>query len=223
MNVSEKKLEVKCFYENFDFNCAYRKRFLYLNAVDSYISTLKKNPSLLDLGAGNGERTNRIAKKMNAQVTTVDIAVSSYESCKKNSFVSYQENIESFCIKNTFDIITCLWSVMGYVNTYNTLKNVKSMLATDGVFFFDVNVRYNIAEYGLYNCARNLLSDFFVRSSGFEIGGCKVYLFNYWELDGILKKIGFKYKKIYLNYSTGKRTCVFMGQLLYICTHDLVE
>ena len=223
MNVSEKNLEVKCFYESCDLDQVRTKRSAYLNAVDNYIYANCKSPFILDVGSGDGLRIRKIAERLNANVTTIDITNKSFVDCCELGFNAYQDDIENFCINRFFDVITCLWSVLGYVNPVYSLKNMKAMLAKDGVLFFDVNVRYNFAEYGTYNCLRNMLIDLFKCPSRFPIGGCDVYLFDYWELDSILLNLGFKFKKVYLNYSNGQKTNIFFGQLLYICTHDLGE
>lgn len=224
MTVSENKLKVKCFYESFDLDRASAKRSFYLNAVDNYIYSNCKSPFILDIGSGNGRRIYKIAKQLNANVTTVDITNKSFIACHELGFNAYQADIENFYINKSFDVITCLWSVLSYVNPVYSLKNIKAMLAENGVLFFDVNVRYNFAEYGIYNCLKNMTIDLFKSPSRFSIGDkCDVYLFDYWELDSILLNLGFKFKKVYLNYSNGRKTNIFFGQLLYICTHDLRE
>ena len=55
-------------------------------------------------------------------------------------------------VPETFDVITCLWNVLGHVrefeNRVRAMRAMKKLLSPEGRCFIDVNHRYNARAYG---------------------------------------------------------------------------
>jgi 2-polyprenyl-3-methyl-5-hydroxy-6-metoxy-1,4-benzoquinol methylase len=138
------------------------QRITFLDAVDSYIvehcnSQIKVN-HYLDIGAGDGYRSMKIAEQL--QPNLMVLLDNSSEILSK---LPPQENVETvlesvidYTTDLKFDLITCLWNVLGHVGNFQDRKNVfvkvETLLSEQGVFIFDVNNRYNIAHYGNKKC-----------------------------------------------------------------------
>ena len=65
-----------------------------------------------------------------------------------------------------FDVITCLWNVLGHVPTaekrLHALSAIASLLTPNGRFFLDVNHRYNARSYGVFPTAATMDSRCFL-------------------------------------------------------------
>ena len=81
-----------------------------------------------------------------------------------------------------FEIITCLWNVLGHVREEKqrllVLAKLKGLLSERGMIFLDVSHRYNAAAYGWTKTAWRIAHDFFLRSD--KHGDVIVS----WEVDG---------------------------------------
>jgi SAM-dependent methyltransferase len=62
-----------------------------------------------------------------------------------------------------FDVITCLWNVLGHIRPSSkradVLGKLSRRLSSRGVLFVDVNHRYNIRSYGLFRTVSRYLWD----------------------------------------------------------------
>lgn len=206
-----------------------RKNFL--DAIDNYIieSCAENKPTYLDIGAGDGYRSLKISKGIKAKKTVLldnsDQILAKIES--KDNVKLVINSILDFESPIKFNLITCLWNVLGHVGDFEDRKNVfikiETLLADDGVFIFDVNNRYNIAHYGMKNVMNNINAEhqtpekagwFTLNQDGHKTN---VYVHNPFEIDSYLKDINLKVEKVeYIDYSTGeKKETFFEGQLLY--------
>lgn len=210
------------FYDDADLRFFSNQRKEYINFIDNFIVENSNGSRILDIGSGDGIRIKNIGDRIFGKITVIENNIHMCKKCKDLGIDVFCEDIESFVLPYKFDTITCLWSVLGYVkNPDAAIKNIAKMLSRDGILFIDINIRYNLLEYGFWNCLRNLIKNCFFKGAStnyFSVKGsdCFVYLFSYSELDNIFKKNGLKYKKVYINYKTGKRTIPFLGQLLYV-------
>lgn len=211
-----------------------QERSTYLSAVDNIIiPQITKKNSLLDLGSGDGVRATHIAKQ--AQILHVTLVENSHEMVKKCKQLDgarvIEESIEKIQPTNRYDVITCLWNVLGNVDSYNdrikVLNNIKSFLKEDGVFFFDVLNRYNISYYGLQNVAIAFIKDLFrdgknsnkiyTKYAGSREVIYNVHYFTHNEILKMLEESGLRLIKVYfVDYITGKqKNKIWQGQLVY--------
>jgi 2-polyprenyl-3-methyl-5-hydroxy-6-metoxy-1,4-benzoquinol methylase len=71
---------------------------------------------------------------------------------------------EEFCdTSNQFDVITCLWNVLGHVRGFEsrarTMKTMGRLLTPEGICFVDVNHRYNLRSYGVFSTVARFIRD----------------------------------------------------------------
>src|SRR5262249_6546697 len=69
------------------------------------------------------------------------------------------EDVRAGSISERFDVITCLWNVLGHVTTADkrqqALSSAAHLLSPHGLLFLDVIHRYNLRSYGVVpTCAR---------------------------------------------------------------------
>lgn len=146
-----------------------RKR--YLDSVDEL--TIARVPagsrSLLDVGAGDGKRALQIARK--AGLGEVVLLEPSGKMMKDSgSFPeTWKIRAEDLGLGNAgpanrrFDVITCLWNVVGHIRPAETrlqvIRQLGRLLSPNGLLFLDVNHRYNVGSYGLLRTAGRFLYD----------------------------------------------------------------
>lgn len=130
-----------------------------------------------------------------------------------------------------FDIITCLWNVLGHVDGNKidqALTNIYKHLSSNGLAIIDVNNRHNIKQYGKI-AIKNVIKDFFnyEYSNGdihfdMKIGEVllpsDVHVFTASEIEKLFNKNKLEIvKKKYVNYKTGKiENNKFSGQIFYV-------
>ena len=206
----------------------YRKYSLekarYLDAVDKIIigQTLNKADSMLDVGSGDGIRAIKLAKEMNINNLVLSEPSPVMVELCKNIFTGevWAVTAENLPTTNSkFDVITCLWNVIGHIpNTNNrlmALKRMHDLLKSGGVVFIDVNNRYNARSYGWGEIMKRVVYDliFPKNNKGDTIYKLKIdeqtitgmgHLFTPREINNLIKNAGFRIKKCYvLDYRTG--------------------
>jgi len=107
--------------------------------VKEIIKRFEKRPSttLLDVGCGTGEHLKYLSS--DSQCTGIDINIDMIEIAKKK--VANAEfkvaNMVDFRLEETFDVIICLFSSIGYVQNFNnlvkTLENFYKHLNEQGL------------------------------------------------------------------------------------------
>ena len=146
-------------------------RLAYLNAIDELIQARipPGSRSLLDVGAGDGRRALRIGHKLSMQ----EIVLLEPSAGMRNLFA---ENAETWQMRaeeldptkppaagRRFDVITCLWNVLGHIPTHalriRALSQLRPLLTPSGILFIDVNHRYNARRYGWPRTAVRFLRD----------------------------------------------------------------
>jgi SAM-dependent methyltransferase len=148
-----------------------QRRKRYLDSIDQL--TVARVPSgsrsLLDVGAGDGKRARRIANK--AGLSDVILLEPSAGMMKDypDSAGIWKLRAEDLGPDNAgtgnhlFDVITCLWNVLGHIRPAKTrvqvLRQLSRRLTPEGVLFLDVNHRYNLRSYGLIRTAGRFLYD----------------------------------------------------------------
>jgi 2-polyprenyl-3-methyl-5-hydroxy-6-metoxy-1,4-benzoquinol methylase len=136
--------------------------------VESHvISRLPAHPaSLLDIGAGDGSRALRIAGI--ARISKVILLepgprMASATPTNVECWSVRAEELEAGNVGQRFDVITCLWNVLGHIQgsakRIRALKNAAQLLSPVGLLFVDVIHRYNIRSYGTLATTARWLRD----------------------------------------------------------------
>lgn len=129
----------------------------YLDAVDREV--LARIPvgagSLLDIGSGDGVRALSLARRAGiATVVLSDVSAAMVQRCRalRPTAVWHAAAEELPDSDRRFDVITCLWNVLGHVEERagrrRALARMRALLQPGGRLFLDVNNRYNAAAYG---------------------------------------------------------------------------
>lgn len=212
------------------------KKAAYLEAVERIV--IQRIPpgarSLLDVGAGDGVRAVRIAQAR--QISTLVLA----EPCEAMIALCRQQPatevwpVAAEALPETsqrFDVITCLWNVLGHVSDHaarvTALQNMRRLLAENGVIFFDVNNRYNARSYGWLEIVRRIFQDLLNPSEAhgdasfdWHIDGKTIramgHVFKPGEVANLVCEAELKVNRRYVvDYQTGQQLrFVFGGQLL---------
>lgn len=215
-----------------------QKRACYLKAIDSLVVLNSKSAApidLLDIGTGDGIRLGLLLPALNVNsVTVIEPSSVLCEEAKKYLPQAVFENCdfsEANVSSNGYSHIYALWNVIGHVNDKNGFfSKIYQCLKPGGVFIFDVNNRYNIANYGFFAVAKNILKDIFkVNKRGFydlKIDGklSSVYIYTESELKGVINNAGLVLELInYINYETGARVRSQWGGQLFMVVRRPTE
>ena len=134
-------------------------------------------------------------------------------------------------ISNRFDVITCLWNVLGHIPTAEkrrrALAAIASLLAPQGRFFLDVNHRHNLRSYGIFPTCARWIHDAFSPSekngdvlAGWEKAGITTFghVFTHREIAHLAEAAGLELEeRLVIDYDDGRiRRFSFQGNLLYI-------
>lgn len=150
-----------------------QRRKRYLHGIDQL--TLARVPrggrSLLDVGAGDGKRALRIAHSAGLRdVVLLEPSAEMIKGCANHAEIwrFRAEDLESDNLPSeagdwNFDVITCLWNVLGHIRPAETrvrvLRRLGRLLSQQGRLFLDVHHRYNVCSYGRFRTASRFLHD----------------------------------------------------------------
>ncbi len=238
-----------------------RRRELYLRGVEREIISRvpQGSQSLLDVGAGDGTRALRIASILGIErivlaepsremagksveyaeiwpIRAENLAHGWLETSKENGRSCGSGTAERgrpHAIAERFDVITCLWNVLGHIPTAEkrrlALSAIDHMLAPKGRFFLDVNHRYNLRSYGILPTGTRWIHDHFSNSENngdvlakwvVREGSLSTYghVFTHHEIMRLADAAGLELDtRVVIDYETGRiRRFAFQGNLLYI-------
>lgn len=215
-----------------------KKRSAYLRSVEKQIAARipKGAKSLLDIGSGDGSRAARIAgaagmprvvllepsAKMSSETPT------GYEVWRRRA-----EDLDADAIAERFDVMTCLWNVLGHVPGFETrvrsFNAAAQILSPRGVLFVDVIHRYNMRSYGATMTVARWLRDRIspsenngdVKASWPTAGGeisTYGHVFSEREMRRLAGAAGLECaERIVIDYGTGEvRRASWTGNLLYV-------
>jgi len=138
------------------------RRKAYLEAVEALI--FERIPagsrSLLDLGSGDGKRALRIAQAAGIRrLVMVEPSRQMPAHCQGELWMVRAEDLRPDTVSERFDVITCLWNVLGHITTaekrQQALSGAAHLLSEGGVLFLDIIHRYNLRSYGVVpTCGR---------------------------------------------------------------------
>jgi SAM-dependent methyltransferase len=142
------------------------KRRPYLNSIDQLV--ISRIPagsrSMLDVGAGDGARACRIAQARNiAQLVLVEPSVAMQGKSGSGAKCRTMRAEELHLAEGEFDVITCLWNVLGHIfpseSRLEALRQFARLVSPQGRIFVDLHHRYNVRHYGAIPTALRFLRD----------------------------------------------------------------
>jgi 2-polyprenyl-3-methyl-5-hydroxy-6-metoxy-1,4-benzoquinol methylase len=212
------------------------RRRPYLDGVDRLVlSEMPPGPrSLLDVGAGDGARACRLARdRAIAELVLLEPSRAMRGSVcgDAKTWTMRAEELQS--VEAEFDVITCLWNVLGHIfpsaARIEVLRQFGRLVSPKGKIFIDVNHRYNASHYGALPTTTRFLRDrIFPNETNGDVlvswdieetrcitGG---HVFTHEEFRSLCLAAGLSIEKRFvLDYTTGKqRRWSFEGNLLYI-------
>jgi 2-polyprenyl-3-methyl-5-hydroxy-6-metoxy-1,4-benzoquinol methylase len=214
------------------------KKSAYLSAVDRFIvdHAPSRPSSMLDVGSGDGVRAMALARQLGIpSVVLSDYSAEMAARCRSLGpsdvwQTSAQDLPET---DRRFDIITCLWNVLGHLpnraSRITALARMKALLSDRGIIFFDVNNRHNAAAYGWWKVIGRIVVDAvhhddrrgdasFDWRIGDKVFPAMGHLFTPSEIEAIIRKSGLQIgKRIAVHYTSGAVSrSALCGQLLYL-------
>jgi len=210
----------------------------YLIAVEREI--LERVPanskSLLDIGAGDGNRAFRIASQAGIRrIVLVEPSEKMIGQTPNGAEIwrTRAEELGGRPSDEKFDVITCLWNVLGHVrgmaHRSRALGAAQNLLSDEGKLFLDVTHRYNVGSYGLVPTAVRFLYDSFAPShangdvvASWDIGESCIstygHVFTHREIMHLALASGLKLgERVVIDYQDGQvRASAFQGNLLYV-------
>ena len=214
------------------------RRAAYLRSVEEQIVSRipPGSKSLLDIGAGDGSRALRIA--CTAGISRVVLLEPSSQMSVSvpagtELWSTRVEDVEIAGIAERFDVIACLWNVLGHIESPGkrgrALSTAAQLLSPGGLLFVDVIHRYNVRSYGVVMTAARWLRDRFAPSDAngdvvanwqTTAGEISTYghVFTDREMRRLAKSMGLEcVERVVIDYRTGKiRGMSCLGNLLYV-------
>ncbi|HEX7893061.1 MAG TPA: class I SAM-dependent methyltransferase [Terriglobales bacterium] len=214
-----------------------KRRARYLRSIEEQIALRipAGSSSLLDIGAGDGSRTMKIATSSGISRVVLVEASAKMASAAPSGCEIWRTRFEELnmgSISERFDVITCLWNVLGHIqgfeNRAKALTAASQLLSPDGLLFVDVIHRYNARSYGLVMTAARWLRDHFSPSDvngdvtarwHTAAGEISTYghVFTDPEMRRLAASAGLKcVERVGIDYDTGVMCPGWQGNLLYI-------
>jgi SAM-dependent methyltransferase len=209
------------------------KRRPYLDSIDRLIISAipSGSRSLLDVGSGDGRRARLIAQARNiAELLLLEPSLAMQDG---NATGHTMRAEDLYLIHGEFDVITCLWNVLGHIfpsaGRVEVLHQFARLLSPQGRIFIDVQHRYNARHYGAIPTTLRFLRD---RLRWDETNGDVVvawdveqvrcttrgHVFTDKEFRSLAQAAGLNIEKRFVvDYSTGEcRRRSIEGNLLYV-------
>jgi 2-polyprenyl-3-methyl-5-hydroxy-6-metoxy-1,4-benzoquinol methylase len=235
---SEIRLEPVAAYNRIapEFTRLSQERRAYLHGIEQLVVSQipPGSRSLLDVGAGDGARAVRIAQA--GKIEDLMLLEPSEEMRRRwppgvRGWAMHAEDLRGQ--QAPFDVITCLWNVLGHVfpagNRVEVLRQLARLLSPGGLLFIDVSHRYNARHYGVLPTLLRLTRDRFSfhESTGdvtarWEVDGTRYatngHVFTHREFRRLSQKAGLTIKKcLAVDYRTGEiRRWKLEGHLFYV-------
>lgn len=213
------------------------KKSAYLSAVDRFIvdHAPSRPSSMLDVGSGDGIRGMALAQQLGiSSVVLSDYSAEMVARCRVLGpsdvwQTAAQELPET---DRSFDVITCLWNVMGHLpdrlSRIKALTRMRALLSPRGIIFFDVNNRHNAAAYGWVKILGRIIIDTMQHDDrrgdasfdwkvGDKVFPAMGHLFTPAEIETIIRESGLQVReRIAVDYTSGMVSrSPLRGQLVY--------
>lgn len=212
------------------------KRRAYLDGIDQLvISEIPPGSrSMLDVGSGDGARARRIAKARDiGELVLVEPSVPMQRRNGSDAKIRTLRAEELRLIDGEFDVITCLWNVLGHIfpsaSRVEVLRQFARLASPHGSIFIDVNHRYNARHQGAIRTALRYLRDHLnwndtngdvMVAWNVEDLRCTTrgHVFTHREFRSLADAAGLSIdQQFVVDYATGaRRRWSFEGHLLYV-------
>jgi 2-polyprenyl-3-methyl-5-hydroxy-6-metoxy-1,4-benzoquinol methylase len=139
------------------------KRRSYLDGIDRLVigEIPAGSRSMLDVGAGDGGRARGIAQARD--IAELVLAEPSVAMQGGNATAHTMRAEDLHLLHGEFDVITCLWNVLGHVfpsaSRLEVFRQFARLVSPQGRIFVDVHHRYNVRHYGAIPTALRFLRD----------------------------------------------------------------
>jgi SAM-dependent methyltransferase len=213
-----------------------KQREPYLDAIDRLVidEIPRGSRSLLDVGAGNGDRAVRLASAAGLKdVILLEPSGMMRSHCpaQANIWAMRAEDLQGQ--PGSFDAITCLWNVLGHILPSGTrvavLRQFARLVSPEGRVFIDVNHRYNARHYGTLATLMRFLRDRLLPGDAngdvrvtWNIEGQPVstagHVFTHREFSALCRAGGLRIERRFVvDYASGRlRRRSHQGNLLYV-------
>lgn len=237
MNVREKILDPVDAYDRIAavYPRLAEARTPYLAAIDELIISRVPagSESLLDVGAGNGKRACQIAERAAIQEVVLLEPSAGMRAAVSSTAEIWPVRVEELGeVNRQFDVITCLWNVLGHTSStearMGALSKLRRMLSPKGRMFIDVNHRYNAGAYGWFRTAGRWVYDNLERDNThgdviarWDVDGVRCathgHVFTDREFRRLIVSAGLDIQeRVVVDYGTGQiRRFGFAGNLFY--------
>jgi 2-polyprenyl-3-methyl-5-hydroxy-6-metoxy-1,4-benzoquinol methylase len=222
-----------------------QRRQQYLESINAL--TVARIPlgsrSLLDVGAGDGNRVRQIAEKCGLdEIVLLEPSGGMMKEAVAGARIwkIRAEDLGVFEPANgsfRFDVVTCLWNVLGHIQPARArvlvLGELGRLLSPNGLLFLDVNHRYNVRSYGLFRTAGRFLYDRLVPNEtngdvtvSWNISGvgCRTFghVFTDREIRRLAGQAGLSVcESVTVDYETGdEKRHSFEGNLFYVLRRE---
>lgn len=211
-----------------------RTRAAYCDAVDRLVLAWRP-PTVrtwLDVGAGDGVRSARLAASVGVErLVLSDPSAAMAELCRLQAPAEvWQCRAQDLPSPDaSFDLITCLWNVIGSMGrAADRLAAVRAMaasLAPGGRLVLDVHNRYNVATAGIVRVGGRLVRDRLRPSEtnglvrfAWQVDAASIptegYLFARGEMEQLAAEAGLVVEhRAFVDYDTGRLCGPWTGQL----------
>jgi hypothetical protein len=185
---------------------------------------------MLDVGSGDGARARRIARSRGiAELVLLEPSLAMQGTGLADAKVWTMRAEELHSVQAEFDVIVCLWNVLGHIfpveSRREVLRQFARLVSRRGTIFVDVNHRYNARHYGPMQTGLRFLHD---RMSWDEKNGDVIvawercatlgHVFTHKEFLSLSQAAGLKVEKNFVvDYATGElHRWNWEGNLLYV-------
>jgi len=204
----------------------------YLDAIDRLVisGVPAGSRSMLDVGSGDGRRARAIAQARGVtHLVLVEPSVAMQAGNGSTAGFRTLRAEELSSLDAEFDVITCLWNVLGHIfpaeSRARVLNQFARLASPRGRIFVDVHHRYNLRHYGAAPTVMRFLKD---RVSWKETNGdvtvvwdqctTRGHVFTHKEFATAARRAGLEIaKRLVVDYATGAcRRWSCGGHLLYV-------
>jgi SAM-dependent methyltransferase len=212
----------------------------YLDAIDRMVidAIAQGADSLLDVGAGDGRRTRKIAAAAAIRNFVLLEPSLGMRRIADNACEKWETRAEDLGNSTRkFAVIVCLWNVLGHIASpekrESALRNIRQALAPGGLLFIDVINRYNVGACGFTRILGRMVHDriFPSRSNGdvavhWNLGPIQVntygHVFTRNEMSRLFQRAQLRIKnECVIDYQTGElKSSHFRGNLFYVLEAD---
>jgi SAM-dependent methyltransferase len=226
------------------YNQIAARRGPYLDGIDRLITQLipEGSRSLLDIGAGDGRRSLLLAASRDVNTVVLvepSAAMRAGHPCGRSGVESLPLRAEDLHqLEPGFDVIVCLWNVLGHVATraarVEVLRQCGRLLTPRGRIFIDLSHRYNARHYGLATTAARYVGDHLwpretrgdvvvAWHDGAEPIRTFGHVFTGPEVSGMCRAAGLDVERRFVvDYATGlEQRHAWQGHLLYVLRHSM--